>query len=84
MAEVGKNLLMPETVFFSSAELAEIIGIDFESVNNWIRRGIINRTPIGQRPLRKSAFFRGGCLQGGIERRTGKLGISAITRQRRS
>src|SRR3974377_1362987 len=53
-----KNVLMPETVFFSAAELAEIIGTDFESVNNWIRRGIIDRTPIGQRPLRNRLFSK--------------------------
>jgi hypothetical protein len=75
MAEVGKNLLMPETVFFSSAELAEIIGIDFESVNNWIRRGIINRTPIGQRPLRNRLFSKEEVYKAALKGELVNLGI---------
>ena len=58
MPEVGTMVLMPDTVFVSAAELAGIIGADLESVNNWIRRGIINRTPIGQRPLRNWLFSK--------------------------
>ena len=30
----------------NSPELAEIIGVDLQTVNNWIGRGIISRTPL--------------------------------------
>jgi hypothetical protein len=71
----GKNALMPETVFFSAAELAEIIGTDFESVNNWIRRGIINRTPIGQRPLRNRLFSKEEVCKAALKSELVNLGI---------
>jgi hypothetical protein len=40
----------------NSAELAEIIGVDLQTVNNWIGRGIISRTPLGGRQLRNRLF----------------------------
>jgi len=40
----------------SSAELAEIVGVDFETINNWIRRGVIARALIGTRQLRSRLF----------------------------
>ena len=46
-------------VLVSAAELAEIIGTDLETVNNWIRRGIINRTPTGRTATQESAVFDG-------------------------
>jgi hypothetical protein len=58
MYKVGAAVLMPDAVFVNAAELAEIIGNDLETVNNWIRRGIINRTPIGQRSLRNRLFSK--------------------------
>ena len=58
MPRVGATALMPDTVFVSAAELAEIIKADLETVHNWIRRGIISRTPIGQRRLRTRLFSK--------------------------
>ena len=40
----------------SSAELAEIVGVDFETINNWIRRGVIARALIGRGQLRSRLF----------------------------
>jgi hypothetical protein len=40
----------------SSAELAEIVGVDFETINNWIRRGVIARALIGGGQLRTRLF----------------------------
>jgi hypothetical protein len=40
----------------SSAELAELIGVELQTVNNWIGRGIISRTPLGGRQLRNRLF----------------------------
>jgi phage terminase Nu1 subunit (DNA packaging protein) len=50
------KLLHDSTVLVSAAELAEIIGVDLQTVNNWIRRDIISRTPIGGRKLRYRLF----------------------------
>ena len=75
MPEVGTMVLMPDTVFVSAAELAEIIGADLESINNWIRRGIINRTPIGQRPLRNRLFSKEEVYKTALKNGLVKLGI---------
>ena len=75
MSEVGTMVLMPDTVFVSAAELAEIIGADLETVNNWIRRGIINRTPIGQRPLRNRLFSKEEVYKTALKNELVKLGI---------
>jgi hypothetical protein len=75
MPEVSTRALMPDTVFVSAAELAEIIGTDFESVNNWIRRGIINRTPIGQRPLRNRLFSKEEVYKAALKSELVNLGI---------
>jgi hypothetical protein len=34
----------------------EIVGIDLETVNNWVRHGIITRAQIGERQLRSRLF----------------------------
>jgi hypothetical protein len=53
MPKAGKKL---GSILVSASELAEIIGADFETVNNWVRRGIISRAPIGGRQLRARLF----------------------------
>jgi MerR HTH family regulatory protein len=35
---------------------AEIVGVDVETIDNWIRRGVIARAPIGGRQLRNRLF----------------------------
>jgi len=44
------------TTLVTSAELAEIVGVDFETINNWIRRGVIARALIGRGQLRSRLF----------------------------
>jgi hypothetical protein len=44
------------TTLVTSAELAEIVGVDFDTINNWIRRGVIARALIGGRQLRSRLF----------------------------
>ena len=75
MSKVGAAVLMPDAVFVNAAELAEIIGNDLETVNNWIRRGIINRTPIGQRPLRNRLFSKEEVYKAALKNELVKLGI---------
>ena len=50
------KFLRDPTVLLSAAELGDAVGIDLETVNNWIRRGIISRAPIGGRQLRYRLF----------------------------
>ena len=76
MAEVGTMVLMPDTVFVSAAELAEIIGADLETVNNWIRRGIITRTPIGRPRLRNRLFSKEEVYKTALKQELVRLGIS--------
>jgi hypothetical protein len=56
MPQATMKPLPDSSTLVSSAELAEIVGTDLETVNNWIRRGIISRTPIGGRQLRNRLF----------------------------
>ena len=76
MPEVSTMVLMPDTVFVSAAELAEIIGADPETVSNWIRRGIINRTPIGRRSLRNRLFSKDEVYKSALKYELVRLGIS--------
>jgi hypothetical protein len=45
-----------ESALFTSAELAEAIGADLETIKNWVRRGIISRAPIGGRQMPNRLF----------------------------
>jgi hypothetical protein len=47
MAEGAIEFLKHPATFFSAAELAKAIGADFETINNWVRRGMITRARIG-------------------------------------
>ena len=40
----------------TAPELAKLIGTDMETINNWIRRGVISRVPIGGRQLKARLF----------------------------
>jgi hypothetical protein len=44
------------TTLVSSAELAQVAGIDLDAVNNWLQRGIISRSPIGGRQMKNRLF----------------------------
>jgi phage terminase Nu1 subunit (DNA packaging protein) len=56
MPKAGKKLAPDSTVLVSASELAEIIGADFETVNNWVRRGIISRAPTASVAIDGSKF----------------------------
>ena len=45
-----------EGVLFTSAELAEAIGADLETIKNWVRRDIISRARIGGRQMPNRLF----------------------------
>ena len=50
------KILRDPVVLVSAAELGQIVGIDIETVKNWLRHGIISRTPLGGRQLRNRLF----------------------------
>lgn len=56
MVERATKLLDDSAIVVSAAELAEIIGTDLETINNWLRRGIITRARIGGRRIRSRLF----------------------------
>ena len=67
---------LPDTsVLVSAAELAEIVGIDSETVNNWLRHGIITRARIGGRQLRNRLFSTGEVCKTALKNELVKLGI---------
>jgi hypothetical protein len=68
--------LLPDTnVLVSAAELGEVIGADLETVNNWVRRDIINRAPIGGRQLRHRLFSTEEVYKTALKNELVKLGI---------
>src|SRR5947209_7968659 len=42
---------------FSQAELCEAAGIDHETANNWIKRGLLETTAVGGRRMRGRRLF---------------------------
>jgi hypothetical protein len=42
---------------FSQAELCEAAGIDRETANNWIKRGLLETTAVGGRKMRGRRLF---------------------------
>jgi hypothetical protein len=70
------KFLRDPTVLLSAAELGESVGIDLETVNNWIRRGIISRAPIGGRQLRYRLFSTEEVYKTALKNELVKLGIS--------
>jgi hypothetical protein len=65
----------PDTLV-SSAELAHVIGIDLETINNWLRRGSIGRSPVGGRQMRNRLFSMMEVYKAAFIADLVKLGIS--------
>jgi hypothetical protein len=63
------------SVLVSASELAEIVGIDNETVNNWLRYGIITRSPVGGRQLRNRLFSTEEVYKTAFTNELVKLGI---------
>ena len=56
MREGSTKLLQDSGLLVSVTELAEIIGADPITIDNWVRRKIITRVPPGRRQLRNRLF----------------------------
>jgi hypothetical protein len=59
----------------SATELGKIVGIDNETVNNWLRHGIITRARIGGRQLRNRLFSTEEVYKAALKNDLVKLGI---------
>jgi hypothetical protein len=75
MRQGTMKLLRDSTILVSSVELGEVIGADLETVNNWIRREIIARAPIGGRQLRNRLFSTDEVCKAALKNGLVKLGI---------
>jgi hypothetical protein len=60
----------------SAAELAKVIGADLETINNWLRRGIITRARIGGRHLRSRLFSTEEVYKAALTNELVKLGLA--------
>jgi DNA-binding transcriptional MerR regulator len=63
------------SVLVSAAELGQIVGIDIDTVNNWVRYGIITRARIGGRQLRNRLFSADEVYRTALKNELVRLGI---------
>ncbi len=63
------------SVLVSAAELGQIVGIDIDTVNNWLRYGIITRARIGGRQLRNRLFSAEEVYKTALKNELVQLGI---------
>ena len=74
MAKSGKS--QPDSgLLVSASELAEVIGIDLATADNWLRRGIITRARVGGRQLRSRLFSSEEVYRAALINELVKLGI---------
>jgi hypothetical protein len=66
---------LPDAVVVTSPELAAVIGTDLVTVNNWIRRGIISRTPIGGRQVKTRLFAKEEVYKGALTNELVRVGL---------
>jgi hypothetical protein len=59
----------------TAPELAKLIGTDMETINNWIRRGVISRMPIGGRQLKARLFSTGEVYKAALTSELVRLGL---------
>jgi hypothetical protein len=61
--------------FITAPELAEVIGADLDTINNWVQRGIISRVAIGGRQLRARLFSTEEVYKAALTNELVRLGI---------
>jgi hypothetical protein len=66
----------PDQPFVTSVELAEIIGVELETIKNWIRRDVITRATIGGRVLRTRLFSTDEVCKAALIHELVELGIA--------
>jgi hypothetical protein len=77
MISKSTRVLVPNAVVVAAAELAQVIGTDLATINNWIRRGIIGRTSIGGRQVKSRLFSKEEVYKTALKYELVKLGIQA-------
>jgi hypothetical protein len=73
---MAKSTKLPDPTAVSAAELGEIVGIDRETVNNWLRRGIITRASVGGRLLRTRLFSADQVYKAALTKELVGLGLA--------
>ena len=69
------KFLRETSMLVSAIELGQVLDTDSEVINNWIRRGIIRRTPIGGRKLRNRLFSPEEVYKAALTNELVRLGI---------
>jgi hypothetical protein len=63
------------TTLVSVSELAEIVGVELDTINNWVRHNIIHRARIGGRQLRSRLFSTNEVYKATLTSELVRLGI---------
>jgi hypothetical protein len=82
MAEGSMKFPGDPATLVSAAELAKVIGTDLETINNWLRRGIITRARIGGRHLRTRLFSMEEVYKTALKNELVKIGNPSVLRER--
>ena len=70
-----KQPLVKSPPLITAPELAEVIGADLDTINNWVQRGIISRVAIGGRQLRARLFSTKEVYKAALTNELVRLGI---------
>jgi hypothetical protein len=73
---IRKSDTSHDSVVVTAVELGEVVGIDLETVNNWLRRGIIRRASVGGRQLRNRLFSTDEVYKAALTNELVQLGIA--------
>jgi hypothetical protein len=75
MSRQTQRLPQHSTTLVSVSELAEIVGVDLDTINNWVRYNIIHRARLGGRQLRSRLFSSEEVYKTALIRELVQLGI---------
>jgi MerR HTH family regulatory protein len=75
MRQQPKRLPKDSTALVSASELAEIVGVELDTINNWVRYNIISRVRVGGRQLRARLFSTEEVYKAALTCELVKLGI---------
>ena len=75
MRQRPNKLAVNLTTLVSTAELAEIVGVDLDTINNWVRYNIIHRARPGGRQLKARLFSTDEVYKAALTSELVRLGI---------
>jgi hypothetical protein len=76
MSRQTQRLPQVSTTLVTVSELAEIVGVDLDTINNWVRYNIIHRARLGGRQLRSRLFSTEEVYKTALIRELVQLGIA--------